>query len=117
MNSGSFADDFHEAHEPHWVLKSAFQLLVFGLIFTEALLALAVQYGFIWLAALLVIVVAHLMHGTLIGLHEAAHGLLRKSRRFNEFDGTVIGKFGHAGKLAPIPRSRVGEDVWPHSVN
>jgi fatty acid desaturase len=91
MNSGSLADDFHEAHEPHWVLKSAFQLLVFGLIFTEALLALAVQHGFIWLAALLVIVVAHLMHGTLIGLHEAAHGLLRKSRRFNEFDGTVIG--------------------------
>jgi len=32
-----------------------------------------------------------LMHGTLIGLHEAAHGLLRKNRRFNEFDGTVIG--------------------------
>ena len=31
------------------------------------------------------------MHGTLIGLHEAAHGLLRKNRRFNEFDGLVIG--------------------------
>jgi fatty acid desaturase len=31
------------------------------------------------------------MHGTLIGLHEAAHGLLRKNRRFNEFDGVVIG--------------------------
>ena len=91
MNSGSLADDFREAHDPHWVLKSAFQLLVFGLILTEALLALAVQHGFVWLAALLVIVAAHFMHGTLIGLHEAAHGLLRKSRRFNEFDGTVIG--------------------------
>ena len=55
------------------------------------MLALAVRNGFIWLAVLLVIVAAHLMHGTLIGLHEAAHGLLRKNRRFNEFDGVVIG--------------------------
>jgi fatty acid desaturase len=31
------------------------------------------------------------MHGTLIGLHEATHGLLRKNRNFNEFDGVVIG--------------------------
>ncbi|PYL14570.1 MAG: fatty acid desaturase [Verrucomicrobia bacterium] len=31
------------------------------------------------------------MHGMLIGLHEASHGLLRKSRRLNEFDGVVIG--------------------------
>ncbi|HEY2712950.1 MAG TPA: fatty acid desaturase [Chthoniobacterales bacterium] len=90
MNSGSLADDFREAHDPHWVLKSAFQLLVFGLILTEALLGLAVQRGLVWLAVLLVIIAAHLMHGMLIGLHEAAHGLLRKSRRFNEFDGTVI---------------------------
>ena len=41
----------------------------------------------------LVLVVSHLMHGTLIGLHEAAHGLLRKNRRFNEFDGIIIGMF------------------------
>jgi fatty acid desaturase len=43
---------------------------------------------------LLVLVASHFMHGILIGLHEAAHGLLRKNRRFNEFDGTVIGAFG-----------------------
>ncbi len=91
MNAASIADNFSEAHEPHWVLKSAFQLLVFGLVFTEAVLALAVERGYLWLAVLLVIVAAHLMHGTLIGLHEAAHGLLRKNRRFNEFDGVVIG--------------------------
>ena len=91
MNAVSIADDFREAHDPHWVLKSAFQLLVFGLVLTEVMLALAVRHGFIWVAALLVIVAAHLMHGTLIGLHEAAHGLLRKNRRFNEFDGVVIG--------------------------
>jgi fatty acid desaturase len=45
----------------------------------------------IWLAVPLMLVASHLMHGTLIGLHEAAHGLLRKNRRFNEFDGLVIG--------------------------
>ena len=87
----TIADDFLEAHEPHWVLKSAFQFLVLGLVCTEAVIALAVQRGYTWIMVLGVIVAAHLMHGTLIGLHEAAHGLLRKNRRFNEFDGTVIG--------------------------
>ena len=87
----TIADDFLEAHEPHWVLKSAFQFLVLGLVCTEAVIALAVQHGYIWIVVLGIIVAAHLMHGTLIGLHEAAHGLLRRNRRFNEFDGTVIG--------------------------
>ena len=91
MNAVTIADDFREAHEPHWVLKSAFQFLVLGLVCTEAVVAVAIQHGYIWIVVLGVIVTAHLMHGTLIGLHEAAHGLLRKNRRFNEFDGMVIG--------------------------
>ena len=91
MKAVSITDDFAEAHDPHWVLKSAFQLLVFGLIFAEGMLAFAVSQGSVWISVLLVIVIAHLMHGVLIGLHEAAHGLLRKNRRFNEFDGIVIG--------------------------
>ena len=80
-------------HEPHWVLRGAFQLLVFGLVFAEVMLAVAVHRGWIWLAVPLVLVVSHLMHGTLIGLHEAAHGLLRKNRLFNEIDGLIIGTF------------------------
>src|SRR5258707_7765800 len=84
-------EDFSGMHEPHWVLRSAFQLLVLGLVFTEAMLALTVYRGLIWLAVPLVLVASHLMHGALIGLHEAAHGLLRKNRGFNEFDGLVIG--------------------------
>ena len=91
MNAASIDEDFSEMHEPHWVLRGAFQLLVFGLVFTELMLAVTVHRGLIWLAVPLVLVVSHLMHGTLIGLHEAAHGLLRKNRRFNEFDGLVIG--------------------------
>ena len=33
---------FSEMHEPHWVLRGAFQFLVFGLVFTEVMLAIAV---------------------------------------------------------------------------
>jgi len=91
MSETSTNEDFSEMHEPHWVLRGAFQLLVFGLVLAELLLAVTVQRGLIWLAVPLALVVSHLMHGTLIGLHEAAHGLLRKNRRFNEFDGLVIG--------------------------
>src|SRR5881394_2589226 len=84
-------EDFSQMHEPHWVLRGAFQLLVFGLAFAEVMLAVTVHRGLIWLAVPLVLVASHLMHGMLIGLHEASHGLLRKSRRLNEFDGVVIG--------------------------
>src|SRR3979411_1470745 len=89
MNAGFNDEEFSEM--PHWVLRGAFQLLVLGLVFTELMLAVTVQRGLIWLAVPLVLVVSHLMHGTLIGLHEAAHGLLRRNRRFNEFDGVLIG--------------------------
>jgi fatty acid desaturase len=90
MNAASADEDFSEIHEPHWVLRGAFQLLVFGLVLAETVLAVTVQHGLIWLAVPLVLVVSHLMHGSLIGLHEAAHGLLRKNRSFNHFDGVVI---------------------------
>ena len=41
----------------------------------------------------LVLTASHLMHGLLIGFHEASHGLLRKTRRLNEIDGIIIGIF------------------------
>jgi len=94
MNAASADEDFSEIHEPHWVLRGAFQLLVFGLVLAETVLAVTVQHGLIWLTVPLVLVVSHLMHGILIGLHEAAHGLLRKNRGFNEFDGVVIATLG-----------------------
>jgi fatty acid desaturase len=91
MNAVSPDENFSEIHEAHWVLRGAFQLLVFGLAFAEIILAVTIHRGLIWLAVPLVLVISHLMHGALIGLHEAAHGLLRKNRGFNEFDGVVIG--------------------------
>ena len=45
------------------------------------------------MAVPLALVASHLMHGIMIGFHEAAHGLLRKSRRLNEADGMIIGVF------------------------
>jgi fatty acid desaturase len=90
MNAAAFADE-ELSEMPHWIMRGAFQLLVFGLLFAEIALAVSVYNGLIWLAVPLVLVVSHLMHGVLIGLHEAAHGLLRKNRSFNEFDGVLIG--------------------------
>lgn len=94
MNTVATPQKFNELHEPHWAVRGAFQLLVFGLLFVEIILALTVYKGWFWLSVPLVLVASHLMHGTLIGLHEAAHGLLRKNRRFNEFDGVMIGTLG-----------------------
>ena len=84
-------NDEEMSEMPHWVVRGAFQLLVFGLLFAEIALAITVHSGLIWVAVPLVLVVSHLMHGVLIGLHEAAPGLRRHPRRFNEFDGVVIG--------------------------
>ena len=63
MNAPVIDEDFSEMHEPHWALRSAFQLLVFGLVLAEVALAVAVHRGLIWLAVPLVLVVSHLMHG------------------------------------------------------
>ena len=62
------------------------------------------------------------MHGMLIGLHEASHDLLRKSRLLNEIDGIIIGVFGfmsfslfravHQSHHAHFATER-DEDLWP----
>src|SRR5260370_615775 len=75
-------------------LRCAFEPRVFGLVVAEPVLGVTVQRGLIWLGVPLVLVVSHLMHGILIGLPEAAHGLLRKNRGFNDFDGVVIATLG-----------------------
>ena len=54
----------------------------------------ALYFGLFWFTVPLVLTASHLMHGMLIGFHEASHGLLRKTRRLNEVDGIIIGVFG-----------------------
>ncbi|MGA7880965.1 MAG: hypothetical protein WCD63_08855, partial [Terrimicrobiaceae bacterium] len=82
-----------ERHEPHWVSRAAFSVLTATFFVTQAALGLAVYSGVFWLAIMLVFVSSHLIHGMLIGFHEASHGLLRKSRLLNEIDGIIIGIF------------------------
>src|SRR3954452_21381495 len=82
-----------DVHDEHEVSSVTFQTLVFLLALSEMAIGLSVWARWIWLTIPLVLVAAHLMHGLLIGFHEASHGLLRKSRRLNEFDGVLIGIF------------------------
>src|SRR3954462_13446141 len=79
--------------EEHPINSVDFQALVFLLAFSEIAIGATVWAGWLWLTLPLALVAAHLMHGLLIGFHEASHGLLRKSRRLNEFDGVLIGIF------------------------
>src|SRR5215212_11824844 len=89
--------------EEHPISSVDFQALVFLLAFSEIAIWASVRAGWLWLTLPLVLVAAHLMHGLLIGFHEASHGLLRKSRRLNEFDGVLIGIFS----LLPFSLYRV----------
>ena len=103
VNLATTSDTVPELHDDHDVSSVTFQSLVFALALTEAGLWLSVWKGWYWLAVPLVLLSAHFMHGLLIGLHEASHGLLRKSRRLNEFDGVLIGIFS----LLPFSLYRV----------
>jgi len=81
-------------HDEHSIQSGNFQTLVFLVALAEIAIWATVWAGWLWLTVPLVLVTAHLMHGLLIGFHEASHGLLRTNRRFNEFDGVLLGIFG-----------------------
>jgi fatty acid desaturase len=121
MNATPTADSA-EPHEPHWISRAAFPVLVLLFTLSQGALAFTVYRGNYWLAVLLVLVSSHLMHSMLIGFHEASHGLLRKSRVLNEIDGLIIGTFSlmsfslyraahqlHHAYLA----SERDEELWP----
>jgi len=91
MNLTPVTKNMPEPPPPHWVSRAAFPVLVLVFLLDEAALATAVYLGFVWIAVPLALVASHLMHGILIGFHEASHGLLRKNRRLNEADGMIIG--------------------------
>ncbi len=111
-----------EPHEPHWIIRAAFPVLVLLFALSQGSLAYAVYRGHYWLAAPLVLVSSHLMHSMLIGFHEASHGLLRKSRVLNEIDGIIIGtlslmsfslyRAAHQLHHAYLSSER-DEELWP----
>jgi fatty acid desaturase len=111
-----------EPHEPHWLSRAAFPVLVIFFFSTQAALAFALYRSNYWLVVPLALVASHLMHGMSIGFHEASHGHLRKSRLLNEVDGHIIGIFSlmsfslyraahqlHHAYLA----SERDEELWP----
>ena len=94
MNTIQTAEHGIETQEPHWVSRSAFQIVVFLFLLTEIALAVVLQSGAsLWFAVPLVLIAGHFMHGAAIGFHEATHGLLRQNRRLNEIDGVLLGVF------------------------
>src|SRR3954470_7561370 len=107
---------------PHWVSRTAFPIVAGCFFVTQILLGYAVYRDNYWLALPLALIASHLMHGMLIGFHEASHGLLRESRLLNEIDGIIIGIFSlmsfslfravhqlHHAYLA----SERDEELWP----
>jgi len=111
-----------EPHEPHWVTKAAFPVVMTIFYLTQIALGFAVYQSLYWLAVPLMLVSSHLMHGILIALHEASHGLLRKNRTLNEIDGILIAAFGgmsfslyrvtHQSHHAHLATER-DEELWP----
>ena len=117
------AEDSIESQQPHWVSRSAFQVVIVLFFFTEIALAAILRSGSsVWLAVPLVLVASHLMHGALVGFHEASHGLLSRSRRLNEVDGVILGvmsftsfslyRAGHQSHHAQLATER-DEELWP----
>lgn len=111
-----------EPHEPHWISRSAFQIVSILFFSTEAVLAWAVARDSLWLAVPLALVASHFMHGLLVGFHEASHGMLRKSRLFNNLEGVMIGVFSflpftlyrvvHQTHHAHLATER-DQEMWP----
>ncbi len=91
MNDTTTAESDSEPHKPHWLTRSAFQVLVLLFAMSQGTVAWAVYHHNYWLAVPMMLISSHLMHGMLIGFHEATHGLLRHSRLLNEIDGILIG--------------------------
>ncbi len=108
--------------EPHWVSRKAY-LLVGGMLYLSLLaIFFALQRDNYWLVVPLALVASHLMHGSLIGFHEASHGMLKRSRKWNEFDGVLIGtlsftsfslyRASHQTHHAHLGSER-DEELWP----
>jgi len=111
-----------EPHEPHWLIHAAFPVLTGLFLLTQITIALFVYDANYWVVVPLVFLSSHLMHGMLIGFHEASHGLLRNSRVLNEIDGIIIGVFSlmsfslyraaHQLHHAYLATER-DEELWP----
>jgi fatty acid desaturase len=115
-----------EFHRTYW--SSTWVWLGFAAAFTvgqAALLWILLREGPWWLAAILIVVVAHIMHSHLIAFHEAAHGSLCPQRHVNDAIGMFIGvpslmifslyRAVHHSHHAYIGSER-DEEMWPFAI-
>lgn len=91
-----------EGFEP-WANHASFTLVASLYYLTTALLAFCLYKSWWGAVVLLVLLASHFMHAMLIAFHEAAHGMLRKNRALNEFDGLLVGTIS----LTPLTLYRV----------
>lgn len=74
-----------------WARRAAFPFVSLSFYVSQFCLGVAIYHGNWWLVVPLSLWVSHLMHGMLVGFHEASHGMLRKNRIFNNSEGILIG--------------------------
>ncbi|MBU3665318.1 MAG: fatty acid desaturase [Chthoniobacterales bacterium] len=73
-----------------WANRASFTIVSAAYYLTAAAMIVCLYYRW-WLPLVpLVLLSSHLMHAMLLAFHEAAHGILRKNRVWNEFDGLLV---------------------------
>jgi fatty acid desaturase len=111
-----------EKHRPHWTSVWIWFSFALAFFLLEGVLLWDLLRGPLWLAIPLILVIAHLMHCHLLGLHEAAHGSMCPERWLNEGVGIVVGAFSymslslfrvvHHSHHAYLTTER-DEELWP----
>src|SRR5579883_792830 len=116
-----------ELHRPRWSGAWTWMGLGIALLGVEGLMlaALCAGPGGLWrpiLVGVLVVILAHLMHGHLIAFHEAVHGSLCPVRWLNDFFGLHVSPFtlvslalyraAHHSHHAYLATER-DEELWP----
>ena len=74
-----------------WANHASFTLVSAAYYLTTAFMVFCIYHRW-WIPLVpLILLSSHFMHAMLIAFHEAAHGILRKNRTWNEFDGLLVG--------------------------
>jgi fatty acid desaturase len=111
-----------QAHRPDWRSYLHWLTSVLFVGVCQALVFLTVRSGAWWVAAALVVLLGHLMHGQLMAFHEAAHGTLAPIRWWNDVIGVFLGTFSFMGLTAyralhrthhAYLATRGDEELWP----
>jgi fatty acid desaturase len=126
MNTATAVEAPTGKSQRHSVSSVAFESIVISLVAVQGGIFATIYYHSpVWPTLILALIASHLMHGLLIGFHEASHSLLRRNRKLNEFDGTLIGilsltsfslyRAAHQTHHAHLGGER-DEELWPFNV-